>query len=75
MINYNDIVEEEFDLDDISIRDMSQLVIKAATDAGVYASKDAQYDFDKISEKDEEEEDEGNISSGGPGNDTSAKRN
>ena len=40
MINYNDIVEEEFDLDEVevdnSIRDMAALTIRAATDAGVY---------------------------------------
>ena len=80
MINYNDIIEEEFDLDEVevdnSIRDMAALTIRAATDAGVYQQKeDGQYEFDKINEVDEEEEDEANISSGGPGNDTSAKRN
>lgn len=52
---------------------MSIFAIKAATDAGVYQDE-GQYDFDKISEKDEEEEEEENLSSGGPGNDTSAKR-
>ena len=72
--------EEEFDLDEVevdnSIRDMAALTIRAATDAGVYQQKeDGQYEFDKINEVDEEEEDEANISSGGPGNDTSAKRN
>ena len=40
MINYNDIIEEEFDLDEVevdnSIRDMAALTIRAATDAGVY---------------------------------------
>ena len=44
MINYNDIVEEEFDLDEVevnnSIRDMAAFTIKAATDAGVYTQKE-----------------------------------
>jgi hypothetical protein len=78
---YRDVEEEEFDLSqsemDTSIRDMANFTIKAATDAGVYASRDVEccYDlFDKISEKDEEEEEEPNISSGGPGNDTSFKK-
>lgn len=76
---FKDIIEEEFDLSeheiDTSIRDMAVFTIQAATEAGVYTQKeDAQYEFDKISEKDEDEEEEANLSSGGPGNDTSAKK-
>ena len=42
---------------------MSVFTIKAATEAGVYGQKeDGFYDFDKISEKDEEEEQEGGLS-------------
>ena len=87
--NYNyfkDVVEEEYDLSDQDdeLREMADATIKAANIAEVEIPDEVKtygmatpidmYEIDKISEKDEESESDDNLSSGGPGNDTTAKK-